>query len=428
MNTSPDCSIGRSAALALAVAAMSLTTLPATFGAPSAGLRQLLASGQRAPDGGTFDDFDVAGQAIPAASNRTGQVAFFAKLIRGAAQEGLFIVHGNRIAKIAAAGDRIPGGERIADFTERPGLALNGSGAVAFAAALTGGKATSGMFLAIGGKLVSVALSGAAAPEIAGGTLTSFERPVINDEGSIAFLASVRRSRDLADAIFLLRRGVLRKVAGAGDNAPGGGVFSGFGTPAVNNRRAVAFSAVVDQGPVLGGIYAIAEGQPRLALAVGSAAPNGGVFAKISEQVAIDDSGAIVFTAVLRQGGPSAAVFRLDREAAISVAAVGDPAPGGGRFAGFLSPPALSPGGTICFVASIDGGPNPVAVYLAGRSGLQRLAGIGDTLPDGSRLTGFPRYPTVAIGPDDAVTFAATAERDGTTREALFYAAPSGSR
>ena len=59
------------------------------------------------------------------------------------------------------AGDRIPGGERIADFTERPGLALNGSGAVAFAAALTGGKATSGMFLAIGGKLVSVALSGA---------------------------------------------------------------------------------------------------------------------------------------------------------------------------------------------------------------------------------------------------------------------------
>src|SRR5205085_899053 len=163
-------------------------------------------------------------------------------------------------------------------------------------------------------------------PEIAGGTLTSFERPVINDEGSIAFLVSVRRSRDLADAIFLLRRGVLRKVAGAGDNAPGGGVFSGFGTPAVNNRRAVAFSAVVD------------------------------------------------------------------------------PAPGGGRFAGFLSPPTLSPGGTICFVASIDGGSSPVAVYLAGRSGLQRLAGIGDALPDGSRLTGFPRYPTVAIGPDDAVT------------------------
>ena len=95
-----------------------------------------------------------------------------------------------------------------------------------------------------------MALSGAAAPEIAGGTLTSFERPVINDEGSIAFLASVRRSRDLADTIFLLRRGVLRKLAGAGDMAPGGGVFSGFGTPAVNNRHAVAFSAVVDQGPL----------------------------------------------------------------------------------------------------------------------------------------------------------------------------------
>lgn len=141
MNISRDRLIRHSAGLALAVAAMCLATLTATFGAQLAGLRQLLASGQPAPGGGTFDGFDLAGQAIPAASNRTGQVAFFAKLIRGAAQEGLFITHGNRIAKITAAGDRIPGGERIADFTERPGLALNQSGAVAFAAALTGGKA-----------------------------------------------------------------------------------------------------------------------------------------------------------------------------------------------------------------------------------------------------------------------------------------------
>jgi uncharacterized protein YbaA (DUF1428 family) len=407
----------RPAALALSAAALSLTVAQ---GASGPVLQLVAGAGQPAPAAGNFDRFDLGGQAIAAPSNRAGDVAFFAGLVRGAGQEGLFLARAGRIAKIAAVGDRVPGGERIADFTERPAVALDAAGEAAFAAALTGGKATSGLFLARDGKFEAVALSGAAAPDIPGGTLTGFERPVQGEHRRLAVLASVRSGRDTVDAIFRNGGGRLRKLVAGGDAAPGGGVFSGLGAPAINNKGAVAFPAIVEQGPVIGGIYTVADGQARVALAAGAAAPNGGIFAKFSEQVAIDDAGRIAFSAVVR-GGPSAGVFLFDGGTAVALAAIGDPAPGGGTFAAFTFGPVLSPGGTAAFVASIDGGPSPVAIFAAGKSGLRRIAGIGDALPDGGRLVSFPRYPAIAIGPEDAVTFAALSERDGNRRDALYY-------
>jgi len=386
-------------------------------------LQQLASSGQATPAGGSFDRFEIAGQAIPAPNNRNGDVAFFASLVRTNAEECLFIAIGDRISKLAAAGDIIPSGEQIADFTDHARLALNDTGAVAFVTALAG-RATGGVFVAADGKIEPVVLSGAAAPDISGGTLTSFERPAIDNSGNVAFLASVRRGRDSSDAIFLRRGGELRKLIAAGDAAPGGGIFSGLGAPAMNNHGVVAFPAIVDQGPILGGLYVIEEGQARLELAAGSPAPNGGIFAKFSEEVAINDAGAIAFSAMLRRGGPATAVFVLDGGIARTVAATGDPAADGSTFAAFPSWPVLSQSGAIGFVASLDGGPSSLAIYLAGMAGLKRLAGIGDALPDGGRLGSFPRYPAVAIGPDDAITFAATSVRDGTRTDVLFYHGP----
>ena len=410
----------RPAALALIAAALSLA---AALGAPAPVLQLVITAGQPAPVAGNFDRFDLGGQAIAAPSNRAGDVAFFAGVIRSAGQEGLFLARAGHITEIAAVGDRVPGGERIADFTERPAIALAAAGEAAFAATLTGGRATSGLFIARDGRLQPVALSGAAAPDIPGGTLTGFERPALGEHGGLAFLATVRSGRDTVDAIFRRSGGRLRKLAAAGDAAPGGGVFSGLGVPAINDKGVVAFPAIVEQGPVIGGIYTVADGQARMALAAGAAAPNGGIFAKFSEQVAIDNAGRIVFSAVVR-GGPSAGVFLFGGGTAVALAAIGDPAPGGGSFAAFTSWPALSPGGTAAFVASVDGGPSPVAIFAAGKSGLSRIAGIGGELPDGGRLVAFPRYPAVAIGPEDAVTVAAASERDGRSRDALYYYGP----
>ena len=414
---------GRRIALALVpVAALSLGTRAAGESLQSAPaamvLQRLVSSGEVAPVGGSFDRFDIAGQAIPAPSNRTGDVAFFAGLARGEAEDGLFIAIGDRISKLAAVGDVVPCGERIADFTDHPGLALNDAGTVAFVTALAGGRATAGVFVAIDGKLAPVALSGTAAAGISGGTLTSFEGPVLDVSGNVAFLASVRRGRESSDAILLYRDGELHKVIAAGDAAPGGGVFAGLGTPAMNNRGVVAFTAVVEQGSVLGGLYVVEEGRARLALPAGATPPSGGIFVKFSEQVAI------AFSAVLRRGSSATAVFVLDGDAARAVAAVGDPAPDGGRFAAFPSWPVLSSNGTVGFIASIDGASSPLAIYMAGTAGLQRLVGIGDALADGGRLVSFVRYPAIAIGPEDAVTFAAASEREGRTRDMLFYLGP----
>jgi hypothetical protein len=387
-------------------------------------LQQIAVSGQLSPIGGSFDRFDVAGQAIPAPTNSTADVAFFANLVRGKAQEGLFIAKGERLEKIAAVGDIIPGGERIADFTDHPVLALNSSGTVAFAAALSGGKATSGVFLAGHNKIEPIALSGASAPDITGGTLVSFERPVLDESGNAAVLALVRRGREASDAILLRRGTQWHKLVAVGDRAPGGGNFSGFGAPAINNLGAVAFPAVIEQGPILGGIYLFEEGEARLALGAGSPVPDGGIFGKFSEQVAINDAGAIVFSAVLRQGGPPGAVFMLEGEAVRRVAAIGDPAPGGGTFSAFTAWPVLSPLGTIGFVASVDGGPSSSGIFISTARGLERLAAVGDTLPTGGRLASFPLYPAIAIGPDDAVTFASTSEREAMRRDTLFYYGP----
>jgi len=391
-------------------------------------LQAIAASGQPSPAGGSFDRFDIDGRAVAAAANQHGDVVFFATLLRSAADEGIFFASGSGIAKLVAVGDAVPSGERIAGFGERPAVALNEPGEVAFAAALTGGKATSGVFVARKGKIAAVALSGAAAPDIAGATLAQFEPPALNDAGDVAFLALTRRGREAGEAIYLQRRGRLVKLAGSGDAAPGGGIFLSFGNPSLNNKGELAFAAIVEQGPVLGGVFMGGGSDIHLALGIGSASPTGGIFARFSERLELDDAGTIALSAVLRNGGPDAAVFVIEDDTPRAMAAIGDPAPGGGSFAAFASWPALSQAGSVAFIASVDGGPNALALYLAGRGGLTRIAAVGDALPDNARLAAFPLYPAVAIGGRDAVTFAAAAERDGTRTATLFYYGPARGR
>ncbi len=426
----------RRVALALIpVAALWLGVLWAAFGGrppggePSAPpakpvLQAVVASGQPSPAAGSFDRFDIGGQAIAAPANRRGEVAFFATLLRSPAEEGLFLAGAGGITKLAAVGDTVPSGESIAGFGETPAAALNDAGAVAFAAALTGGKATGGVFLAEKTKVKAVALSGAAAPEIPGGTLAQFEAPALNEAGDVAFLAMVRRGREMQEAIYVAHGGGLRKLVAAGDPVPGGGNFTSFGSPALNRRGDVAFGAIVEQGPIVGGIFMSSGAETRLVLAAGAPSPTGGIFARFSEHLELNDAGTIALSAVLRQGGPGAAIFAVENDTPRAVAALGDPAPGGGSFAGFAAWPVLSQDGSIAFIAPVEGGPNGLALYLAGSQGLRRVAAVGDALPDGGRLAAFPLYPVTAIGGAGAVTFIATAERDGMRTDTLFYYGP----
>src|SRR5262249_36993811 len=73
-------------------------------------LRLVVASGQVAPVGGSFDRFDIASQPVVAPVNARGHVAFYASVVRSKAREGIFLSMGSRIAKVAAIGDPVPGG------------------------------------------------------------------------------------------------------------------------------------------------------------------------------------------------------------------------------------------------------------------------------------------------------------------------------
>ena len=62
------------------------------------------------------------------------------------------------------------------------------------------------------------------------------------------------------------------------------------------------------------------------------------------------------------------------------IAAVGDPAPGGGKFAGFGEWPSAGPAGRIAFVAAIDDGPGPIGIFAWEAGIFTRLVLAGEKL------------------------------------------------
>jgi hypothetical protein len=191
-------------------------------------LRPIVLMGQAAPGGGRFEHVSVEAQPVLAPVNGRGQVAFFATLLRGTGGEGLFVTAGNRIRKIAVEGDPAPAGGTLSGFAKHPVPAINDTGTVAFAAAVTGGRTVEGVFIATGGGLRAIALAGEAAPGVPAGTLAAVDVPALSNRGDVAFLATVRRGRDSLEAIYLRTGGRLRKVVLQGDPAPAGGDLWGL--------------------------------------------------------------------------------------------------------------------------------------------------------------------------------------------------------
>lgn len=388
-------------------------------------VRAVVTAGQAAPGGGTFEHFSVESLPIMAPLNARGQVAFFATLLRGAGSEGLFLASAGGISKLALEGDPAPGGGTISGLGKHPVPALNESGAVAFAASVAGGRTVESIFIASRGRIQAVVRAPAVAPGIPSGTLTGLDSPVLNNRGDIAFLATVRRGRETLEVIYHRAAGKLHKVVAQGDPAPAGGVFAGFGPPAINNNGAVVFAAVVEGRAVPGGIFRAQAGQIKMVVGAGDETPLGGIFMKFSERIAVNDSGLVVFHAMLRHGPITAAVFAVDNDRVRKVAATGDSAPGGGAFSHFGPWPAVNAAGTVGFVASVDQGPSSVAAFLAGASGVSKIAATGNALPGGGTLATFTLYPVITLSPTGSLTFAAAPTATGEGVEGIYLATPS---
>src|SRR4030095_14126920 len=299
-------------------------------------LRTVAAVGEPAPGGGSFAGFNVESLPILATANSRGDVAFFATLLRGPGSEGLFLSSPGRprggLRKITLEGAAVPGVGTLTGFGKHPIPALNEGGDVAFAAAVGGGNAVEGIFLWTRGRVQTVAITGTAAPGIAGGNLAGIEPPVLNDRGAVAFLATIRRVRETLDAIYGRMGGKLKKIVAQGDPAPAGGAFAGFGAPVLNNKGVVGVAAAVEGRGVPGGIFVVEGDAPRMVVGAGDDSPGGGIFYKFAERVRLNDAALIAFNTQLRDAPTAGGLFLVDRGAPRKLVLIGDAAPGGGTF------------------------------------------------------------------------------------------------
>jgi len=413
----------RGLALGASAAVILLAALPVAP-APSTAVRAVAAIGDPAPGGGQFGGFTVESLPVLAPTNSRGQVAFFATIHRGPGGEGFFLRSRDRVTRIAREGDAVPGVGALSGFGRHPMPALNESGAVAFAAALSGGKTVEGIFLSARGRLQPVALSGGSAPGVSSGTLSGVESPALNDRGDVVFLATVRRGRETLEAIYVREAGgKLRKVIAQGDPAPAGGSFAGFGAPVLNNKGVVGFAAAVEGKAVPGGIFLATGDQVRMLVGAGDDTPIGGIFFKFSERFSLNDAGTVAFNAMLKDAPAAGGQFVVQAGRVLKVAVVGDAAPGGGAFSHFGLWPGLNARGTLAFVASVDGGPSPMAVFVGDPARLERITGIGDDIP-GGRLQSFGLYPLVGINNAGGVTFATAPTATGEGVEGIFLTGP----
>src|SRR5437867_11345068 len=184
----------------IAVALAALLSPAGSLGAEPPALGRVVGTGRPAPGGGAFDRFSVESLPIVAPVNDKGQVAFFATVVRGRAGEGFFLASGTRITRVVADGDPVPGGGVFSGFGRHPIPALNNSGELAFAAAISGARAVEGIFVASPRRARVGALAGATAPGIPSGTLAGGGLPALTDRGAGAHLASLRRGPEAPPA------------------------------------------------------------------------------------------------------------------------------------------------------------------------------------------------------------------------------------
>ena len=274
---------------------------------------------------------------------------------------------------------------RVHDTVERPQTALPQQ--------IYKGTGTRGPSGTICG-VESRAAHGQVAPNTNGGTLDpeAFINPTtVNASGSIAFNSLVDGSNRNQGVFVADSDGTIRAIAigcglpggngdttsMCGDVSPIGGHFGGFFfgtgfTPDMNDAGDVIFMCDVNGGDSRRALflYQAASGQIVKIAAVGDPSPIGGTFGAVGPG-SMNNNGKIVFLASPQGQTVNSNLFMWDNGVVTKVAALGDPAPGGGTFSGlgvesfgypdgtfipFGPVPDINDSGQIAFRAIVSGG------------------------------------------------------------------------
>lgn len=195
--------------------------------------------GTPSPTGGTFLFFSSP------VIDEVGRVAFYAGMIGGSADYGIYRGDGENINTIFAANQIAPSGRTFLDFSDP---LMNKHGHVLVLAQLDTGT---GLFLHDGRDAVAIALSGEPAPN--GGNYSSFFGPLtLNDCGQTAFEARLIGG---SSGIFRADRTTITSIALKGTAAAGTtGTFDTFGDLQIGKDGSVVFIATLTIG--VGGVDA----------------------------------------------------------------------------------------------------------------------------------------------------------------------------
>ncbi|MGH7277904.1 MAG: DUF7453 family protein [Candidatus Rokuibacteriota bacterium] len=322
------------------------------------------------------------------------------------------------IRPVVGAGEAAPSGDAFAGFGA---LQLNAAGDLLFEArlALGGGAFRGGLFIVRGDRIDAVAVQGEPTP--IGGRYLGFSYGVLNDRREIAFVAMIERAGNDRPgpllAIFRTGQGISPVAIAQQEPAPVEGRFTAFSDLALGGGGSLAFVATLDHADAPAALFVSDAGVITRLAAVLDPTPAGGHFREVSTP-SIGRAGAVAFHGAISGARPRAGIFLASREAIRSLVLTGDATPLGGTF-GRLANPVLGRDGTLYFWGQIDGGRAPSAIFVRREWGeLHPLAIRGAPSPSGRPFSFLGIEFTVA----DALAFEADLDETPAT-SAIFLAA-----
>lgn len=210
-----------------------------------------------------------------------------------------------------------------------------------------------------------------------GGTFTQFD-PVANT-GAVLFDALVKKGEPF-HGIYLARGSSLSRVVAIGDPSPLGGDFTELSSAALNRRGKVAFL-----GSTVGGvpqaIYVTGGANLKKVVAVNDATPGGGVLREISH-VTLNNADAVAFVARVEHGKAPRALFLASAGVVKKVVGAGDPTSVGGRFGEFMNL-SINSQGKMAFEGRVYGGSAPSGIFVSTKSGVRKVVAVSDPSPVG---------------------------------------------
>jgi hypothetical protein len=242
------------------------------------------------------------------------------------------------------------------------------------------------------------------------GTVISPGGFVMNAKGVVLFTGSLLGSNFYPRAGILasLPETGLERTVLAGDSAPGGGNFTSFGSPQINNENQMAFFAQAGTGGA--GIYIASQAAGVKAVArQNSQWPGGGQFANFGNTVALNDKGLVAFRGGKAGTGTQPGglfVGTSDADSIKAVAVTGQDLAGGKIGSVPNSVFKLNAAGQVAFYAGMSGAHNGGILLGSGDGAPQAIALAGDPAPGVDKTTyGFFREESVDLNASGQVAF-----------------------